>query len=76
MCGFGGEERVLTVALCTLGTQEREKRTSEEAARKKAEEDAAAHSLSLGAEGEKRKALEEKLALEMEARVELKLQAG
>ena len=67
---------MLTLALCTLWDQEREKRSSEEAARKKAEEDAAAHALSAGAEGEKRKALEEKLALEMEARVEFKLQTG
>jgi len=60
--------------------QEREKCTSQEASRKKAEEDAAARKLSESSETEKRRSLwvscQDKLASELEAKLDIKLQAA
>jgi len=54
---------------------EREKRSYEEGARKKAEEEVDARKLAESQEGEKRRGLEAKLAAELEAKVEAKLTA-
>jgi hypothetical protein len=56
--------------------QERVKRSAEEAARRRADEEAGAHALALAAETERRKALEEKVAGEREAKVLVMLEAG